>query len=74
MRRVREMAVARMSELRGMDVETLKSRLLELRNELRVEKGHIAGGGRATNPGRIRELRRSIARVLTVLKEKGVEI
>ncbi|MEM3555341.1 MAG: 50S ribosomal protein L29 [Candidatus Micrarchaeia archaeon] len=68
------MAVLRASELRQMDVDALKSKLAELKNELRVERGHVAGGGRATNPGRIREVRRSIARVLTVLKEKGVEI
>jgi len=57
-----------------MDTEMLKGKLAELRNELRVDKGHIAGGGKATNPGRIKEMRRSIARILTILKEKGVKI
>ncbi|QLJ52998.1 MAG: LSU ribosomal protein L29p (L35e) [Candidatus Fermentimicrarchaeum limneticum] len=68
------MAVVRVSELRQMDAEMLKGKLAELRNELRVDKGHIAGGGKATNPGRIKEMRRSIARILTILKEKGVKI
>jgi large subunit ribosomal protein L29 len=60
--------------MRQMDVEVLKGKLAELRNELRVDKGHVASGGKASNPGRIKEMRRSIARVLTVLKEKGVKI
>jgi len=68
------MAILRLNEMRQMDVEVLKGKLAELRNELRVDKGHVASGGKASNPGRIKEMRRSIARVLTVLKEKGVKI
>lgn len=57
-----------------MEIEALKSRLSELRNELRVDRANVASGGKASNPGRIKELRKSIARILTVLKERGVEI
>ncbi len=57
-----------------METNALKSKLLELRNELRVDKGSVASGGKASNPGRMKELRRSIARILTVCREKRIEI
>jgi large subunit ribosomal protein L29 len=68
------MPIVRINELRQMDAEVLKGKLSELRNELRIDKGHVASGGKASNPGRIGEMRKSIARILTVLKEKGVKI
>jgi len=68
------MAIVRVSELRQMEVEVLKNKLVELRNELRIDKGNVSSGGKASNPGRIKEVRRSIARILTILKEKGIEV
>jgi len=68
------MAIVRVSELRQMEVEVLKNKLAELKNELRIDKGHVSSGGKASNPGRIKEVRRSIARILTILKEKGVKV
>ena len=57
-----------------MDAEALRGKLSELRNELRIDRGHVASGGKASNPGRMKELRKGIARILTVVKEKGVKI
>lgn len=57
-----------------MGAEALKGKLSELKNELRVDRGSVASGGKASNPGRMKELRKSIARILTVCKEKGIEI
>jgi large subunit ribosomal protein L29 len=68
------MPILRVNELRSMGNDALKGKLSELRNELRVDKGSVASGGKASNPGRMKELRRSIARVLTICKEKGIEI
>lgn len=68
------MPILRANELRNMEKEALRSKLSELRNELRVDKGNAASGGKASNPGRMKELRRSIARILTVCKEKGIKI
>jgi large subunit ribosomal protein L29 len=68
------MPILRVSELRTTETEALKSKLSELRNELRVDRGNVAGGGKASNPGRMKELRKSIARILTVLREKKIEI
>ena len=68
------MPILRLSEMRQMEVEVLKNKLAELRNELRIDRGSVSSGGKASNPGRIKEVRRSIARVLTVLNEKRVKI
>jgi large subunit ribosomal protein L29 len=48
----------------------LINRLNELKLELVKEKGQIAIGGSPKNPGRIREIRRTIARILTELKRR----
>ena len=48
----------------------LIKRLNELRLELAKEKGQIAIGGSPSNPGRIREIKKTIARILTELKRR----
>ena len=65
------MAIIRVKELRGLEDSALEGRLAELRNELNSELGAVAAGGRASNPGRIRELRRTIARILTIKRERS---
>jgi large subunit ribosomal protein L29 len=49
----------------------LINRLNELRLELAKERGQIAIGGTPSNPGRIKEIKRTIARILTELKLRG---
>ncbi|MBI4399843.1 50S ribosomal protein L29 [Candidatus Micrarchaeota archaeon] len=61
------MAILRMKEINAMDEETLNKKIEELKGELYVEKASIARGGKAINPGRIKELKRTIARILTVI-------
>ncbi|MEW6329788.1 MAG: 50S ribosomal protein L29 [Candidatus Micrarchaeota archaeon] len=68
------MAIIKLGEMREMDSRTLEERLADLRRELNSELGAVASGGRATNPGRIRELRRTIARILTILKERASSV
>jgi len=46
----------------------LINRLNELRLELAKEKGQIAIGGSPTNPGRVKEIKKTIAKILTELK------
>ncbi len=57
------------SELREKSKEELLSLLKEFRTELIVLR-HKASVGVLDNPGRLRELKRNIARILTILKEK----
>lgn len=55
-----------------MSQEEIQEKLNQLRNELAKEKSHIASGTRPENPGRIREIRKTIARILTIQKQKKV--
>lgn len=54
-----------------MSKSELLEKLAQLRLELNRERGTIASGTKVESPGRVKELRRTIARILTVLKEKG---
>ncbi len=61
------MALIRKSELKKMSREDLKKKLNELRLELmKLNAQRVVGG--SVNPGRLRETRRTIARILTYLK------
>ena len=64
------MAIARAKELRQKSEEELRQLLSEYRAELRRLKAQTSAGVRPENPGRVRELKRTIARILTILKEK----
>ncbi len=67
------MAILRNEEIRDMSGEEMDDKIFELRSELLRERSKIASGGVADNPGRIKEVRRTIARILTIKKEtKGV--
>jgi large subunit ribosomal protein L29 len=48
----------------------LSTRLGELRLEMAKERGQIAIGGTPSNPGRIKEIKRTIARILTQIRMK----
>lgn len=64
------MAIVRAKEVRGMSNDQAEKQLKDLRNELLKERAITATGGAPENPGRIRELRRTIARILTIQKEE----
>ncbi len=63
------MAIIRAKNIRDMRAEDRSKKLKELKLELFKEKGKIDVGGISDNPGKIRELRRTIARILTIDKE-----
>ncbi len=62
------MAILRSRELRDLSSTDLEAKLSELHAEYDtlVGKGAVAG---VDNPGKIRETRRTIARVLTIMNE-----
>ncbi len=68
------MAILRKSDVRALETGALFERLEQLKSELHREAGLVKTGGRATNPGRIRELRRTISRILTVIHERKLGI
>ncbi|MDE1798679.1 MAG: 50S ribosomal protein L29 [Candidatus Micrarchaeota archaeon] len=65
------MAVIRKKELKAMAVPALQAKLADVKRELNSERGLVASGGRSSNPGRIKELRRTVARILTFLGQKA---
>ncbi len=61
----------KVKELRAMSSKDLLAKLEELRAELRREYAHIRAGARPENPGKLREIKRTVARILTILRERG---
>jgi large subunit ribosomal protein L29 len=61
--------ILRRRELREMLPEERAKKLTELRTELVSLRTTVASGGTVENPGRIKEIRRTIARLLTVEAE-----
>jgi large subunit ribosomal protein L29 len=62
--------MAKAKELARMSKEELEDQVIELKQELAKEKATISSGTRSENPGKIRKIRRDIARCLTFLKQK----
>ena len=56
-------------EIRAIDKKDLNKRLSELRLELMKDIGNVKRGRAIKNPGKIRVLRKDIARILTVKRE-----
>jgi len=64
--------VIRKREIREMPAEERKKKLEELRTELVRLRTRVQSGGTIENPMRIREIRRTIARILTLEKQQEV--
>ena len=65
------MALLRTKEIRAMDGAARDKKLRELRDELMHERGVAAMGGAPPNPGKIRALRKNIARIYTIQAMEG---
>ena len=64
------MPIARLKDIRAMSSEERRKKLDELRTELVRLKTMVKAGGSIDNPARVRELRKTIARILTIESEK----
>lgn len=65
------MAILRVKDIRGMKKEELDKKLGDLRLELAKERANINIGSTISSPGKIKEIRKTIARIKTVQKEGG---
>jgi large subunit ribosomal protein L29 len=63
--------VLKSKEIRESTPDERQEKLEELKRELMHEKGVAAMGGSPPSPGKIRQLRTSIARLLTIMREEG---
>ena len=65
------MAILKMRKIREMGEKELDERLKELRMELSKERGASEVGGTVKNPGKIKEMRKTIARIMLMKSKKG---
>ncbi len=63
------MAILRQREILKMKKEEIIKKLNNLKLELAKERSNVAIGGTVKNPGRLKEIRRTIARLKSSLKE-----
>ncbi len=66
------MPLLKTKEIRAMDEKARAEKLKDLRSELMHERGVAAMGGAPPSPGKIRAVRRNIARILTIMREEAV--
>ncbi len=67
------MAIINKNELKQMDEKALNSKLEELRNEVIRVNAQVAMGTLPENPGKIKEIKRTIAKLLTIKRLKEGE-
>jgi len=65
--------ILRKREIRQLLPEEREKRLAEMRTELVKLRTNVKSGGNIENTGRIRDLKRTVARVLTIAHEKPVQ-
>ena len=63
-----------MRELREKPVEELVAELDRLRAELVLVRSRTVAGGGLEKTAQIRNIRRRIARILTILRERGIKL
>ena len=68
------MAIIRLREIQTMSSEDRAKKLVDLRAELARIKTMIKAGGAVENPTKVREIRKTIAQILTVENENKLGI
>ena len=60
-------------ELRSMTIAELKIKLEETQKELIKENAQVATGTTPKNPGGLKAMKKTIARIITIIKQKEVD-
>jgi large subunit ribosomal protein L29 len=68
------MGIMRLQEIINMSAEDRTKKLSDLRTELARMKTMIRAGGAVENPTRVRELRKTIAQILTIENEQKLNL
>jgi large subunit ribosomal protein L29 len=68
------MPFLRLTSIREMNSEEREAKLRELKVELSQIRAMIKAGGSLENPSQVKEIRRAIARVMTVQNEEDLEL
>ena len=64
------MAIINKEELRNMSIDDMSAKIVELKKELVKHNAQIATGTTPKSPGRVKEIKKTIARMLTITKNK----
>jgi len=67
------MAIMRKKDIRKLEEKELEKKMNEMRLELAKQRASVKIGATVTSPGRIRELRKTVARGLTIKKERSAK-
>ena len=70
-RRLKNLPIFRMKEIRTMSRPEREEKIVELRAELVRLRTTVEAGGAVENPAKIGEIHKTIARILTVLTEEN---
>ncbi|MFH0711430.1 MAG: 50S ribosomal protein L29 [Candidatus Aenigmatarchaeota archaeon] len=65
------MAILRVKQIREMKPEDIPKKIYDIKLEIVKELGNVKMGRPVKNSGKIREMRRTIARLETLKKQKG---
>ena len=65
------MAIIKKTELKQLNKQSAEEKLNDLRKELMKANSQIAMGTMPENPGRIREIKRTIAKLQILIKQKN---
>lgn len=66
-----KIAIVRQKDLENLSKNELDKKIDELKRELLKAETQKSMGMTPDNPGRVKELRRTIARILTIKKKRG---
>lgn len=64
------MAILKTKQIHEMSDNDLLKKLNDINLEIMKEKAQIAVGGSPTNPGKIKEIKKTIARILTEINKR----
>ncbi len=68
------MAQINKKDLKNMSKEDLQTKLNDIRKELIKENAQIAVGTTPKSPGQIKQMKKSIARIIQLLNQKDMEV
>ena len=64
----------KINDLRALSSDALNGKLKDLRLDIAIEKRNITSTGVASKKIKIKELKKTAAQILTLLKERGAKV
>jgi len=65
--------IARAKDLRAMPEADIRKKLADVKVELTRQRAKMSAGGAPENPGRLSLLRRTVARIVTIMQERKIQ-